>query len=207
MNCDKAYEITKRINGREKIIEIASSIKRHTILVGGRALGARLVAQVVAGRLPLPKKALAMEQIYHVMGIEAPRDSELHLIPPFREPKHFTSVRGWFGAMPDEYNAYPQYGEVTLADQGVLYVEQIEEVEKTILEELIGAMHTGNVHHALPGRFVLYPANFLLIAQLTPCFCGMERCECDRRERENYEQKIAPLLKRYDVIDLRKELA
>ena len=145
------------------------------------------------------KEALETTQVYSVTGLLKPH---LGIVTkrPFRFPHHTTSDVALVGG-----GTHPRPGEVTLAHHGVLFLDELPEFNRNVLEALRQPMEEREVTVSRASKTVLFPANFILIAAMNPCPCGWltdpkKRCRCSPFQIEKYLSKISgPLLDRIDI--------
>jgi magnesium chelatase family protein len=125
---------------------------------------------------------------------------ELQRRPPFRAPHHTVSYAGMVGGGP-----HLSPGEVTLADQGVLFLDELPEFDRDVLEALRQPLEDGRVAIARVGRAAIFPARFQLIAAMNPCPCGFagtsdRACRCPGLVPERYQRRVSgPLRDRIDL--------
>ncbi len=204
----------KRAQARLDAIR-GQGVGKHALTVaaaGGHALlflgppgsGKSLLARALPGLLPTPtwEERLELTRVHaasqRVQG-GAVRER------PFRAPHHTTSHAGLVGG-----GSPPMAGEITLAHQGVLFLDELGEFRRSALEALRQPLEEGRVHIARAARHVEFPAAFQLVAAMNPCPCGYRghptvTCPCSPPEIRRYRRRISgPLL---DRIDLRLELA
>src|SRR5437773_1082993 len=178
---------------------------RGALPVALAARGAGLAALVLARRLPtvLPKmsldEALETTKIHSVAGVLALGES-LVARRPFRAPHHTISDAGLIGG-----GSYPRPGEVSLAHGGVLFLDELPEFRKNVLEVLRQPMEDGVVTIARAAMSLTYPARFMLAAAMNPCPCGyfgdpQHNCVCGPLGVERYLARVSgPLLDRIDI--------
>jgi magnesium chelatase family protein len=160
---------------------------------------------MLAKRLPtiLPEMTLAESlettKIHSVAGL-LPANHALVAVRPFRSPHHTVSDAALVGG-----GKYPKPGEVSLANHGVLFLDELPEFKKNVLEVLRQPMEDGFVTVSRVATSLTYPANFLLAAAMNPCPCGyfsdpVNDCICTPPQIQKYMSKISgPLLDRIDI--------
>lgn len=191
------------VRGQERAkraLEIAAAGRHHLFMVGAPGSGKSMLAARLPSILPplTPAEALETSMIHSVAGmIDAGGISRMR---PFREPHHTASmpsiVGGGRGAMP---------GEISLAHNGVLFLDELPEFARPVLETLRQPIETGEVVVARANAHVRYPCKFLLVAAANPCRCGHiadASLACTRAPAcaEDYMNRISgPLLDRFDL--------
>ena len=183
-----------------RALEIAAAGGHNLLLIGPPGAGKSMLAARLPGLLPdlLPAEALEVSMIHSVAGMLD--GGRLLRRPPFREPHHNTSQAALVGG-----GARARPGEVSLAHRGVLFLDELPEFPRQVLEVMRQPLETGRTTVARAAAHVTYPARFQLVAAMNPCRCGhlgtMER-ECGRAPRcgEDYLARISgPLLDRIDL--------
>lgn len=190
-----------------RALELAATGGHHLLLAGPPGCGKSMIAQRLPSILPplTIDQALEVATIHSVAGQRAP-DEPLSLRPPFRAPHHSTSAAGLVGGG----SGIASPGELSLAHQGVLFVDELLEVPRWVLDALRQPLESGTVTIVRSRASVRYPARVLLVAATNPCPCGhltdpARACRCRPDQVERYRSRLSgPLL---DRIDLQVEVA
>jgi magnesium chelatase family protein len=160
-----------------------------------------MLARRLPGLLPPPSfdEALSVTTIYSVAGL-LPTGSGLIRRRPFRAPHHTSSEIALVGG-----GAQPRPGELTLAHTGVLFLDEVPEFGRRVLETLRQPLESGIIHIARAARSATFPARVLLVGAMNPCPCGyagqaFPQCRCTPRVVDQYRQRLSgPLRDRFDL--------
>jgi len=197
------YLDLKDIKGQEtakRALEVAAAGGHNVLMVGPPGAGKSMLAQRMAGLLPAmgPEEALEVSMIHSVAGL---LDSgKMTRQRPFRDPHHSASLPALVGG-----GVRVQPGEISLAHNGVLFLDELPEFSRPALEALRQPMETGRAVIARANSHVDYPARFQFIAAMNPCRCGHlddPALACSRAPRcgLDYQAKISgPLFDRIDL--------
>ena len=171
------------------------------IMVGTPGSGKTLMAKCFASILPPLElsEALELTKIYSVSGLLA-NNEPLMVKRPFRAVHHTASANGIIGG-----GTNPKHGEITLAHRGVLFLDEIVEFPRNVLEVLRQPLEDGEVVISRAKHSIKYPADFMLLAAMNPCPCGYlgdkeKHCTCTEYQINRYRAKLSgPLLDRIDI--------
>ncbi len=195
------------IKGQEsakRALEIAAAGGHNLLMLGPPGSGKSMLAMRLPGLLPplSPAEALEVSMIHSVAGML--KDGKLLRQRPFRDPHHSASLPALVGG-----SARAKPGEISLAHNGVLFLDELPEFSRQALEALRQPLETGRVAIARANAHVTYPSRFQLIAAMNPCRCGYlddpgRACSRAPRCALDYQSKISGPL--YDRIDLQVEV-
>jgi magnesium chelatase family protein len=171
------------------------------MMIGPPGSGKTMLAKRLATVLPALsfEESLETSKIYSIMGM-MPKGSGLIQARPFRAPHHTISDAGLIGG-----GQNPKPGEVSFAHHGVLFLDELPEFKKNVLEMLRQPMEDGHVTISRASSTVTYPADFMLVAAMNPCPCGFfgdlkRECTCSFLQIQRYRSKISgPLMDRIDI--------
>lgn len=191
------------VKGQERAkraLEIAAAGRHHLLMVGSPGSGKSMLAKRIPGLLPplSATEALETSMIHSLSGLIA--DGGISRTRPFREPHHTATVAAIVGG---GRRAHP--GEISLAHNGVLFMDEFPEFPRTVLETLRQPIETGEVVVARANAHIRYPCQFMLVAAANPCKCGYlsdpaRACARVPQCGEDYMGRISgPLLDRFDL--------
>ncbi len=188
-------EVKGQLQAR-RALEIAAAGQHNLLMCGPPGAGKTMLASRLPSILPplSRKQALSSAAIYSVAGQTANHWQQ----PPFRAPHHTASAVALVGG-----GAHPKPGEISLAHEGVLFLDELPEFPRTVLEVLRQPLESGHINISRASFQVTFPARFQFIAAMNPCPCGYfgePRCRCTPDQVRRYRNRVSgPLLDRLDL--------
>lgn len=194
----------KDVKGQQKAkraLEIAAAGGHNILMTGSPGSGKTLMAKCFASILPPLelKEALELTKIYSISGLLS-CEEPLMTKRPFRSVHHTASTNGIIGG-----GSSPKPGEITLAHRGVLFLDEMVEFPRSVLEVLRQPLEDGEVVISRTKHTVRYPAKFMLLGAMNPCPCGYlgdkeKQCTCTEYQISRYQSRLSgPLLDRIDL--------
>lgn len=185
----------------KRALEIAASGGHNLLMVGPPGSGKTMLAKRFPSILPMMSfdEALEATQVHSIVGLLSDHHPLLS-IRPFRSPHHTISDAGLIGG-----GQIPRPGEVSLAHNGVLFLDELPEFKRNVLEVLRQPLEDGMVTISRASASLSYPAQFMLVAAMNPCQCGYftdpkRNCVCTQTAIQRYRSKVSgPLLDRIDL--------
>ncbi|MFU8926851.1 YifB family Mg chelatase-like AAA ATPase [Acinetobacter puyangensis] len=196
LNLPDLADVKGQLKAR-RALEIAAAGGHSLLFTGPPGTGKTLLASRLPSILPplSDEERLAVASIYSIANMQHPFG-----VRPFRSPHHTASAVALVGG-----GSHPKPGEITLAHLGVLFLDELPEFDRKVLEVLRQPLESKEVVISRASRQVCFPANFQLIAAMNPCPCGYafhhdQRCQCSAEAIKRYKNRISgPLLDRIDL--------
>lgn len=182
-----------------RALEVAASGMHSLLMVGSPGTGKSMLAHRLPGLLPELTHAQALE-VAAISGLAGDARLSFSRRPPFRAPHHSSSVPALIGG-----GTYPRPGEISRAHRGVLFLDELPEFRRSVIESLREPLETGQVAIARAACSATFPASFQLVAAMNPCPCGwaghlQKSCRCTPDQVTRYRIKITgPFLDRVDL--------
>lgn len=201
---DYTYDF-KDVKGQQKAkkaLEIAVAGAHNLLMSGSPGSGKTMMAKCMASILPPLElqEALELTKIYSISGLLT-ADKPLMTKRPYRAVHHTASPNGIIGG-----GSTPKPGEITLAHRGVLFLDEMVEFPRNVLEVLRQPLEDGEVVISRSKHSIKYPCNFILLGAMNPCPCGYlgdkeKQCTCTDYQIQRYRSKLSgPLLDRIDLV-------
>lgn len=192
-------EVIGQSHGK-RALTLAAAGRHHLLMSGTPGSGKSMLAHRLPGILPdcSMTQALEIQRIYSITQRQHPFS-----VRPFRAPHHSASTAALVGG-----GNPPQPGEITLAHEGVLFLDELAEFSRATLDNLREPLEAHKIQISRAGRSVVFPANFQLVAATNPCPCGYAgtpQCRCTNAETQRYQARLSgPLMDRFDLhVELR----
>ncbi len=197
--CPDMSDVRGQLQAR-RALEIAAVGGHHLLMVGPPGTGKTMLAERLPGILPPLTEAEALETCAVLSVTGQPVDPAQWRRRPFRAPHHTASAVALVGG-----GSYPRPGEISLAHNGVLFLDELPEFSRHALDVLREPLESGQIMISRAARQSRFPAQFQLVAAMNPCPCGYagdprQRCRCTPDQMQRYRARVSgPLLDRIDL--------
>ncbi len=184
----------------KRVLEIAAAGQHSLLMIGPPGSGKSMLAARLPGIMP-PLQGEAAKASAAVLSLVGQFIPEAFGVRPYRQPHHTASAVALVGG-----GNPPRPGEISLAHQGILFLDELPEFDRKVLETLREPLESGRIHIARAARHAEFPAEFQLIAAMNPCPCGFHghgnnKCRCTPDQIVRYRGKLSgPFLDRIDLI-------
>lgn len=198
---DDDFEDVKGQESAKRAIEVAVAGGHNILMIGPPGTGKTMLAKRIPSVLPemTLEEALDVTRIHSIAGVLGAHRA-LVSTRPFRSPHHTISDAGLLGG-----GAHPMPGEVSLSHNGVLFLDELPEFHRNVLEVMRQPLEDGQVTVSRAAASVTFPCRFMLVAAMNPCPCGYDgdtrrQCQCTSTQVQKYRARISgPLLDRIDI--------